>query len=164
MFLRPQEILSLRGAADLDKLEQVGSSNPQPSIASAIADLQQRANFMLHPFSLLMDMFGCGGDAALYSCYDGKVHITVTLYRFRTRLGSGTGFKSLHYFFLSHGQCLPEGDSMSQFCNLRNNDPEYGFQKAKTCSAHRQLESLDVPFYFCFCCAVVGVGIVVAQH
>ena len=60
MFLRPQEILSLRGAADLDKLEQVRSSNPQPSIASAIADLQQRANFMLHPFSLLMDMFGCG--------------------------------------------------------------------------------------------------------
>ena len=34
MFLRPQEILSLRGAADLDKLEQVGSSNPQPSIVS----------------------------------------------------------------------------------------------------------------------------------
>lgn len=61
------------------------------------------------------------GNAALYSCYHGKVHITVTLYRFRTRLGSGTGFKSLRYFFLSQGQCLPEGDSMSQFCNLRNN-------------------------------------------
>ena len=45
MFLRPQEILSLRGAADLDKLEQV--THNQASPAPAVADLQEQATFML---------------------------------------------------------------------------------------------------------------------